>query len=112
MLTAIAVGLAGFVLAFLALFLDCGGSRPFFGEMCGHNILPSLVVLTLGAWFVLGSAVALFRSLRDNDRDTWGACRTLGIGSPSTTTCARGRTPHGVIGNLHLPKVSGTSRTR
>jgi hypothetical protein len=66
-LMAIAVGIGGFALAFVVLFLGCEGSDPFFGVMCGHNILPSLIGLTIGAWFVLGSAVVLVRSLRNNE---------------------------------------------
>jgi hypothetical protein len=66
-LMVIAVGIGGFALAFVVLFLGCEGSAPFFGVMCGHNILPSLIGLTIGAWFVLGSAVVLVRTLHNNE---------------------------------------------
>lgn len=65
--TTIGVGIGGFALAFFVLFLGCDGPSPAFGVMCGHNILPSLVGLTIGAWFVLGSALALVRSLRNKE---------------------------------------------
>ncbi len=38
-----ALFIAGPVLAFLALFAGCEGPYPFFGNMCGHNILVSRV---------------------------------------------------------------------
>jgi hypothetical protein len=60
---ATALLVAGPALAFLVLFAGCGGASPFFGVLCGHNILPSLVGFTLVAWFVLASAAALARSL-------------------------------------------------
>lgn len=66
-LMVIAVGIGGFALAFVVLFLGCEGSTPFFGVMCGHNIFPSLIGLTIGAWFVLGSAVVLVRTLRNKE---------------------------------------------
>jgi hypothetical protein len=66
-LTVVAVGIGGFALAFVVLFLGCDGPNPFFGVMCGHNILPSLVGLTIGAWFVLGSLAVLLRALRNKE---------------------------------------------
>ena len=66
-LTTIAIGLGGFAFAFVVLLVGYEGSSPFFGVLCGHNILPSLVGFTIGAWFVLGSAVVLARVLFNNE---------------------------------------------
>lgn len=62
-LITVLVFVSGFALAFFGLFLGCEGSSPTFGVMCGHNILPSLVGLTLVAWLVLGVLAVLIRSI-------------------------------------------------
>ena len=56
--------LGGPALAFLIVLLGCEGSAPL-GTMCGHNILTSLVLITLAAWFVLSVAVSLLNGLRE-----------------------------------------------
>jgi hypothetical protein len=58
---------AGPVLAFLILLTGCGGSDPFFGVMCGHNILTSVVMLTFAAWFVIAMGSAVVRSLHNKE---------------------------------------------
>ena len=63
----LAILIGGAALAFFILFAGCEGSSPIFGSMCGHNIVPSLFVLTLVSWFVLGSFAVLVRSLRDKE---------------------------------------------
>lgn len=55
---------AGPILAFAILFAGCNGPAPVFGVMCGHNILVSLVLFTLAAWFVIASVNALIQALR------------------------------------------------
>ena len=60
---AVAVLLGGPALAFTVLFAGCDGAAPFFGVLCGHNIMPSLVGFTLVAWFVLACVAALAHSL-------------------------------------------------
>jgi hypothetical protein len=57
------IGIGGLVLAYVALSLGCEGATPPFGVMCGHNTLGSLIVLTMGIWFVLGVVIAFFRDL-------------------------------------------------
>jgi hypothetical protein len=59
--------IAGPVLAFLVLLAGCGGSEPFFGTMCGHNILVSVVAFTLAAWFIFAMGNAVIRSLRNKE---------------------------------------------
>jgi len=61
----VALLLAGPALAFVVLFAGCEGPNPLFGVMCGHNILVSLIVFTLAAWFVLAMAVTVIQSLRN-----------------------------------------------
>ena len=59
--------LGGPLVAFGVLFVGCEGSEPVFGVACGHNILPSLVLGTIGAWFVLGTLVALLNGMKGNE---------------------------------------------
>jgi hypothetical protein len=57
---------AGPLLAFLVLFIGCGGSSPGLGTMCGHNTPVSLVALTLLAWLLLAVAATVIRMARSD----------------------------------------------
>lgn len=61
------LAVSGPALAFLLLMSGCEGVDPFFGEMCGHNVLPSLVMLSVLFWFVLAMASTLFTALRNKE---------------------------------------------
>ncbi len=63
-MTAVALVLAGPTAAFVALYLGCLGSNPFFGVWCGHNFYLSFAALTVAVWFVIGPAVAVISWLR------------------------------------------------
>ena len=63
----VALFLAGPTLAFVVLFAGCEGPASAFGVMCGHNVLYSLVSLTLVVWFVLATVTALIQALHRKD---------------------------------------------
>lgn len=56
--------LAGPAAALAVLFIGCEGSTQSLGVMCGHNAPMSLLGLTLVAWFLLGTALAIIQMLR------------------------------------------------
>jgi hypothetical protein len=56
--------LAGPALACVVLLFGCEGSNAPLGVMCGHNAPMSLLALTVGAWFVLGTALAAIQMLQ------------------------------------------------
>ena len=56
--------LAGPAAAVAVLFIGCEGPNASLGVMCGHNAPMSLLVLTLAAWFLLGTALAVVQMLR------------------------------------------------
>jgi hypothetical protein len=56
--------LAGPVLAFAILFLGCDSPAQAFGNLCGHNIMGSMVWFTLAAWFIIATVNSLFQALR------------------------------------------------
>ncbi len=63
----LAVFFGGLLFAFGAIFVGCDGPVPRLGDMCGHNILGSLAVVTLASWFGLAVALMLFRVMRGNE---------------------------------------------
>ena len=64
-LRGVAIFIAGPLIAFTVLFLGCEGAPSFFGNACGHNIIVSLVALTLACWFVLVMAASVVSAVRD-----------------------------------------------
>ena len=64
LITVALVFAGGIAVAFAVLTVGCEGSVPALGTMCGHNALVSLIAITLGAWFVLGMATALYDAMR------------------------------------------------
>jgi len=60
-----AIFVAGPLIAFGVLFLGCEGPSPAFGSACGHNIIISLVALTLACWFVLVMAASVVSAIRN-----------------------------------------------
>lgn len=63
----VSIVLAGPAFSVLVISLGCRAPDQALGVMCGHNTLPSLVVLTLAAWLVLGAAAVLGRDLYDKE---------------------------------------------
>ncbi len=61
-----AIFVLGPTLAYGVLALGCGGGNPALGVACGHNILISLVGLTLAFWFVLVMAFSVRSALKNN----------------------------------------------
>lgn len=62
-----AVLLGGPLLAFGLVFAGCDGAAPVLGEKCGHNIIGTVVIVTLACWFVLAICVSLANGLRGNE---------------------------------------------
>lgn len=65
--TVVGILVAGVAIAFGLAYLGCIGANPPFASVCGHNVFGAILVLSIAAWFVLGTIVVGIRAYRNDE---------------------------------------------